>query len=46
MLNGTQLTDEQYTIENLMLTIKAELLTKDINEIIINGDKSVNVTLD
>ncbi len=44
-LNGTQLTAEQYSIENLMLTINAELLTKDSNEIVINGNKTVTVTL-
>ena len=44
-LNGTQLTTEQYKVENLMLIINAELLTKDINEILINGEKTVTVTL-
>ena len=44
-LNGTQLTEEQYRVENLMLIINAELLTKDINEIVISGDKTVIVTL-
>ena len=44
-LNGTQLGEEQYSIENLMLTIKAELLTKEVNEIVINGNKTVTVTL-
>ena len=45
-INGTELTAEQYSIENLMLTIGAELLTEDINEILINGNKTVTVTLD
>ena len=45
-LNGTQLTDEQYNIENLMLTINADLLTKDVNEIVINGEHTVTVTID
>ena len=45
-LNGTQLTEAQYEIDNLMLTIKAELLTEEINEIVINGNKTVTVTLD
>ncbi len=44
-VNGTQLTEEQYRIENLMLTIDADLLTVDINEIVINGDKTVTVTV-
>ena len=44
-LNGTQLGEDQYSIENLMLTIKAELLTKEVNEIVINGNKTVTVTL-
>ena len=44
-LNGKQLTEEQYKIENLMLTIDADLLTKDSNEIVINGDQTVTVTL-
>ncbi len=45
MLNGTQLTTEQYKIENLMLTINADLLTENNNEIVINVDKTVTVTL-
>ena len=45
MLNGTLLTEEQYKVENLMLTIDADLLTKDNNEVVINGDKTVIVTL-
>ncbi len=45
-LNGTQLTEEQYKIENLTLTISADLLTQDVNEIVINGGKSITVTLD
>ena len=45
-LNGVQLTDAQYKIENLMLTIDADLLTKDINEIEINGEHTVTVTID
>ena len=44
-VNGTQLTEEQYSIDNLMLTINADLLTKDSNEVVINGDKTVVVTL-
>ena len=43
-LNGTVLTEEQYKIENYTLTIDKDLLTKDINEVIIDG-KTVTVTL-
>ena len=45
-LNGTQLTEEQYKVKNLMLTIGADLLTADNNTIVINGDKTVTVSLD
>ena len=44
-LNGTALTGEQYSIDNLMLTIKADLLTEGSNVIVINGDKTIAVTL-
>ncbi len=44
-VNGTQLTEEQYKIENLMLTIDKDFLTEDSNVIVINGDKTVIVTL-
>ena len=44
-LNGQQLTEEQYNVKNLMLTINAELLTENSNEIVINGDQTVIVTL-
>ena len=44
-LNGQQLTKEQYRVENLMLIIDAELLTKESNEIVINTDKTITVTL-
>ena len=45
-LNGTQLTSGQYKLRNYTLTIDASLLTKDNNTIVINGDKTVNVTLE
>ena len=45
-VNGTQLTEEQYEIENLMLTIKADLLTKGDNAIVINSDQTVTVTVE
>ena len=44
-LNGEQLADGQYKVKNLMLTIDADLLTKSENEIIINGEHSILVTL-
>ena len=44
-VNGKVLTKDQYTVENLMLTIGADLLTQDNNEIVINGTKTVAVTL-
>ncbi len=45
-LNGTLLTEDQYEIENLMLTIGTDLLVNDSNVIVINGNKTVNVTLE
>ena len=45
VLNGKQLTQEQYKVENLMLTIYAEVFTENNNEIVINGDKKITVTL-
>ncbi len=44
-LNGSQLTKDQYKIENYMLTIYAELLTEDKNTVTLNGNKTVTVTL-
>lgn len=44
-VNGRELTEEQYNVEDLMLTVGADLLTKNNNEIVINGDQSVMVTL-
>ncbi|MBE6925628.1 MAG: DUF1533 domain-containing protein [Ruminococcaceae bacterium] len=44
-VNGNALTVEQYEVENLMLTIDASLLTQSSNEIVINGDQTVTVTL-
>lgn len=44
-VNGNALAAEQYEVENLILTIDASLLTQDSNEIVINGDQAVNVTL-
>ncbi len=44
-VNGTQLSREQYEVSNLMLTIDSDLLTEDNNEIVINGNKTVIVTL-
>ena len=44
-INGRLLALGEYTVEDLMLTIGADLLTKENNEIVINGNKTVNVTL-
>ena len=44
-VNGIQLTEDQYKVEDLMLTIGADLLTEDDNVIVINGDKTITVTL-
>lgn len=44
-LNGQQLSEDQYKVKNLMLTIDADLLTEDNNEIVINGDQTITVTL-
>ena len=44
-LNGTPLSNEQYHIENLMLTISNDLLTDGNNVIVINDNKTVNVTV-
>ena len=44
-VNGTTLTVEQYKVENLMLTISADLLTTENNIIVINGDKTITVTV-
>ena len=45
-LNGTELTDDEYTVENLMLTIGSDLLRESNIEIVINGDKTVTVTVE
>ena len=42
-LNGKALDNEQYKVENLMLTIYADLLTEEENKVVINGDKTVTV---
>ena len=44
-VNGKALTAEDYTVENYTLTIAAELLTRASNEIVINGNKTVTVTV-
>ncbi|MBQ7391390.1 MAG: DUF1533 domain-containing protein [Clostridia bacterium] len=45
-LNGKQLTEEQYKIEDLMLTVYADALTENDNKIVINGDKNVTITIE
>ena len=44
-LNGVQLTEEQYKVENYMLTVYASSLTEETNTVVINGEKTVKVTL-
>ena len=44
-INGTALTEEQYKVKNLMLTIGADLLTENNNVIVINGNQTITVTL-
>ena len=44
-LNGEQLTEEEYKIKDYMLTVNADLLSENVNEIVINGDQTVTVTL-
>ena len=45
-LNGATLTADKYEVRNRMLIIKAELLTKAVNELVINGDQKITVTLE
>ena len=44
-VNGVQLAADQYTVENYMLTINAELLTEVENAIVVNGAQSITVTV-
>ena len=44
-VNGRELGTDEYTISNLVLTIRSELLTEEENEITINGDKTITVTI-
>ena len=44
-VNGKPLTEDQYSVKNLMLTIYADVLTENDNKVVINGDKTVTVTL-
>ena len=44
-LNGQQLTDGQYKVENLMLTIYADLLADGNNSVVVNGNQTVSVTV-
>ncbi len=45
-VNGKQLTKDQYKVKNFMLTIDADLLGEDNNNIVINGNKTITVTLE
>ena len=44
-VNGIQLTEDQYKVENLMLTIDADILIKDNNKVVINGDQIITVKI-
>ena len=44
-LNGTALTESQYSVENYMLTVSCELLTEAYNTLLINGALTVNVSV-
>ena len=44
-VNGNLLSADEYAVENLMLTINAELLKDGNNEIVINGDQTVTATV-
>ena len=44
-LNGKQLSEDQYKVKNFMLTIDADLLTDSDNTVVINGNKTIIVTL-
>ena len=46
ILNGKQLAKDEYKIENLMLTIYADALREGENEVIINTNKFVSVTVE
>ena len=46
MLNGAQLSKEQYRVENLMLIIYADSLAQGANSVVINGDKNVTITVE
>lgn len=45
-VNGKQLAENEYKVKNLMLTVYADFLTKSENTIVINGDKTVTVTVE
>ena len=44
-VNGNALTEDQYKIEDYMLTIDADLLTNEDNQVVVNGYKKITVTL-
>ena len=44
-VNGKQLTDGQFKVENLMLTIFADYLSDGNNSVVVNGDKTVSITV-
>ena len=44
-LNGVTLTENQYKVKDFMLTIDASLLSENCNEVVINGEQTVTITL-
>ena len=44
-LNGVTLTENQYKVKDFMLTIDASLLSENGNEVVINGEQTVTITL-
>ena len=44
-VNGKALAPGEYTVENLMLTVGCDLLTEEVNVIVINSNRTVTVTL-
>ena len=44
-VNGRPLMESQYTVKDFMLIINAELLTENNNEVVINGEQTITVTL-
>lgn len=45
MINGRVLNENEYEVKDYMLTIEADLLSENTNEVLINSEKTVIVTL-